>query len=505
MRLHRSPALLACLLAGAWNTPSAAQATVTGVARDGQTGRPYAGATVELVSVATPWAPPLRAETDSAGRFTVVNVPPSGYLVGFMHPALEDVGLSQVTRRLDVSPAERRVAVDLSPPVGAELIALICGPDNAGRGALLGRVLAADSARHVQGGEVAVQWEQLNIAATGVSTGSVVRATPVLPSGRYILCDLPTDARILVRASGADSVGASIGTSGVVELEFGYASPLLHRDLLVGGAPASATGPSASTSTAGARLMGRVVTDAGRPVANAQVALADGGYSVRTDANGAFRLVGLPAGTRMIEAVAIGYVPVRVTVDLLPGREAVQPITMARGAVALDEVTVRVRGGKSDFERRREQGIGHFVTAGEIEKRGVQTVPLVLASIPSLRITGVDATGSPVITGRGGCTPAYYLDGQPILGAAVNFGTIRDIGGIEVYGSASEAPPQYAGPSRSMRFGPPPKPDSSSTPRNPFATPDPRMNLDEHGRDQGVTNDNAFCAVILIWTKAAVR
>ena len=225
--------------------------------------------------------------------------------------------------------------------------------------------------------------------------------------------------------------------------------------------------------------MGHILAEDGKPVAGARVVVREAGAEFVTDTSGSFRLTGLPLGTHNVEVLALGFMPMRTAVDLRPDADAVAMFHASRRVQALDEVTVREGLDRSGFERRRRQGTGYFLDAQAIEKSGLQSLPMLLSAAPMLRTNGLDLSGQPVITGRGRCVPSYFVDGQPML-AGVPIGTIRDIGGIEVYGSSTEAPPQFASPNQDIRLG-------------------------ADGRSRGAPNLNAFCATILIWTRAYVR
>lgn len=466
-----------------------AQATVAGVIRDSVSGRPFANATVELVPALSPWMAGYTTRSDSSGRFSIAEVPPGKYLFGFLHPRLDSLGMDQVTRTIDVKPAQHRVSADLALPSARTLAAMLCNTRRDNAGVLLGRVYDARDGEAVRRGTVLVRWGELSVRDSGVRNDAAQRTATVHDDGRFIACDVPSDGPIEVQAvAGTISDPSWVAprvTSGVIELQFAYDTPLLHRDVYV--APRDSTPRDTGSADASAmrtlrgtaRLVGHILDDGGRPVNGARVVVREANATVTTDTSGTFRLAGLPLGTHTVEMTALGFAPLRTAVDLRPDADAVALFHPTRRVQALDEVTVRDRVDRSGFDRRRRQGGGWFTDAESIEQSGVVSVPMVLASAPMLRVSGTDVTGQPVIRGRGRCEPTYFVDGQPLLMAA-NLPTLREVGGIEVFSNPAAAPPQFSGPNREYR------PDAA-------------------GRDRGSANLNAFCATILIWTKAYVR
>jgi iron complex outermembrane receptor protein len=78
----------------------------------------------------------------------------------------------------------------------------------------------------------------------------------------------------------------------------------------------------------------------GRPIVEASVGVAALGRFATTDSAGRFRLAGLPFGSRLVEARAIGFQPVWRTVTVIPGDSTVLELTLRPAAVTLPEVVV---------------------------------------------------------------------------------------------------------------------------------------------------------------------
>ena len=190
----------ALLLSAAAAMAARAQAVVSGVVRDSVSGRPFAGATIELVPAAAPWLPGYTARSDSSGRFSIAEVSAGKYLFGFLHPRLDSLGMDQVTRTIDVKPMQQRVTADLALPSARTLAGMLCNTRRDNVGVLLGRVYDARDGRAVPRGTVLVRWGELSVGDSGVRNDAAQRTATVHEDGRFIACDVPTDAPLLVQA-----------------------------------------------------------------------------------------------------------------------------------------------------------------------------------------------------------------------------------------------------------------------------------------------------------------
>ena len=112
------------------------------------------------------------------------------------------------------------------------------------------------------------------------------------------------------------------------------------RGALVAAALCAAALPAAAQD--GRETIAGVVlsVEDGVPVANATVGVAALGRFVTSDSAGRFHLAGLPFGTRLVEARAIGFRPLWRTVTLIPGETAAIELRLAPAAVTLPDVVV---------------------------------------------------------------------------------------------------------------------------------------------------------------------
>jgi TonB-linked SusC/RagA family outer membrane protein len=155
-------------------------------------------------------------------------------------------------------------------------------------------------------------------------------------------------------------------------------------------------------------LTGRVTeTSTGAPVRGAQVLVAGTTVGTVADANGEFRIAGVPPGTRELRARMLGYQPAAVTFTLTPGGTATVNMTLSPSATALDAVVVT--GAVGDTRRR---AVGNAVASVNVED--------VVARAPVSNITDVLQSKTPGLTlmpgsGTAGTSTNYRLRGAGSL------------------------------------------------------------------------------------------
>jgi hypothetical protein len=147
----------------------------------------------------------------------------------------------------------------------------------------------------------------------------------------------------------------------------------------------------AAQTTAKASVVIAGVTDAqsGAPLADAEVSVSDLNVSARTDWSGEVRIPNVAGGKHKFEIRRAGYEP--LDVDLLVQGDSIGPVfrlakvetAAAPGTPAL--APVKVAGDPStsylaDFERRRAQGRGRFLTAADLDKKQNRSLVAVLAN-----------------------------------------------------------------------------------------------------------------------------
>lgn len=413
-------------------TTAAAQTTVRGRLTDSVTHRVFVGARVQLVSQEDPSAEGQRVVSDSLGSFAFAAVAPGRYLLGFDHPRLDSLGMETVLRSITIPDGVATMDADLGLPSARTLAGALCGSRRDTTGVIIGRVrdARADTARG--GARVTATWGELVIDARSVRNASAEVSTVTGTDGRYVLCGVPTDVAVLLQARASASDTAQL-TSGI-DVLFPPDVPLVHRDLL-----------SAASTERRSRINGRVRRPDGMPVVGARVRVRGESATAVTDTAGTFVLADAPAGTRTLEAIAMGFAPTRVPVDVRVAGTSPTEIVMRTTLTTLETVTTRAmmpRATRDYLARAQRGGLGYFLSGDEVRNRGQALVSFALLKAPGIRMRDT-RFGRPVLSGPFNCTPQFFFDGWEIEADEVDrFVSVASLGGIEVYRQPNEVPSQ---------------------------------------------------------------
>ena len=190
----------------------------------------------------------------------------------------------------------------------------------------------------------------------------------------------------------------------------------------------------------------------GMPIVGASITIPTLSRSVVSDDAGHFVHSTLDAGSYVVQVHAVGYIPSAKAFDVVTGQSVthtfelttVLPPTLTNVVVRGHSASVGRRF--EDFERRRADGRGQFLTRAEIESRSAINLSDLLQTMRGIRTECVGFTCK-VETSRAvhGCSPAYFVDGR----MSTTFGPstpVNDIQGLEVYLGPSETPAEYLGP-----------------------------------------------------------
>ncbi|MFN8883907.1 carboxypeptidase regulatory-like domain-containing protein [Gemmatimonas sp.] len=444
-------AVVACV-----NMLGAARARAQSSASPGRSGRvditsvdsitrlPLAGASVRLVAVFDTTRV-HDAVLDARGRARVDRLPAGPWMLTARHARLDTLGVGSVAVPFTVR-AGRGVTVRAAVPSVGTLVARVCGSAAApGTGYLYGtvrravrtsaspRAAATDSALPLSAGQVTAQWPDLRIEAGRVERTIVTTDVPVGDNGRYVLCGVPTETTVRLRAVGAE------GASGVATFT-SSATGIVPRDLVLGRADTVVTTPSGPQAPEDSGLVdivlrgaggvrGTVQTVDGRPLANAIVGLSATGLAMRTDSAGRFLLAATPTGTWTLAVQALGYAPRQQPVDLVPG-DTVALVVALVSARVMDTVQVRANAmartvlGRNlvDFDERRKMGFGRFLTQDDFAKaEGRNILNLLTSRIPGMRIADIGrrtlvSSRGPTSVSQRECPIRVIFDGMPNAG-----------------------------------------------------------------------------------------
>jgi hypothetical protein len=204
-----------------------------------------------------------------------------------------------------------------------------------------------------------------------------------------------------------------------------------------------------------------VVTDTSLvPVANANVTVLSSSVRVETGSNGRFRLIRVPAGQYLLIVRRLGFHPLSGVVqvaanDTLRLSYQLEPAPQTLGPVVITEERRSFR--MMEFEYRRKLGIGEFMSADEIDKRGSAQATDILRTFPAIAVpdqsTGHGGTNDHYAMSRrgatsfaGSCVMAILVDGVA-MPTPFNLDLLppaRDLAGIEVFAGPAEIPLEYA-------------------------------------------------------------
>lgn len=440
-------------------------AIISGTVYDSLAARPLAGALVQVVARAGS-AKGWSAITDTNGGFALSGIPRGLYLVGFLHPSLDSLGLGVPVRMLDVGDSAT-IHLALAVPSAATIRSQLCSNPRAddSTGLVLGFIRDADSDAPLDGASMVVMWTEI-VVQNGIHTNRRQVPAKSNSEGWYALCGVPSEGPVTARAE------AGKDASGYIEI----AAPprgLLHRDFRIPRGSAAVAvddtvaGPPADPVRHGtARLAGSVRDARGKPLAGAQLMVWGSGITGSTGDDGTFSLSELPAGTQALEVRYVGYAPKRVTVDLVSDQRRSVAITLDERADVLGAVTVYGKpGARRDitaFLERRKHGFGQFLTRADIEKMHPFQFTDLMRMVSGFRVTRGAGFDYSIVSTRGGsmgrnCVPQIYIDGMPLGGPTANDSAAIDpdigteinllvapseIAGVEFYPGAG-GPPQY--------------------------------------------------------------
>ncbi|HEU4641594.1 MAG TPA: carboxypeptidase regulatory-like domain-containing protein [Gemmatimonadaceae bacterium] len=446
-------------------------ATVEGTAFDSVAGVPLTDGTVELAGTR------YSVDVDSTGHFSLPGLPEGSYTVMLRAPRITALGIP-APRAAAALRRDSTTTLALAIPSVATIRSAFCA-DTAGMvgdGLLAGIVRDADSGAPIGGARVLLSWSAWSIGERSVARERQEFDLVADSTGAYRACGVPTRTAVLARAAAPGHRSASLEVS----LD---SAGVLVRDIAVP--------PEGAAASASLRVTVR--TADGRPAVHAAVRLVNVSEDIFTDDSGTVHLGALPSGTQMLDVRQVGYAPVRRAVDLRSGARAHADIVLGDRVQVLAPVDVVARGlGASGFDRRRRLGVGSYLTADEIERRGGLTLTDVLRGVPGvvvMSVTGpfVDRPGirmsragvsvRPSARPRTGgrrpppdqgvpsldrgavedssgvplrqCTPAYFIDGHrddPPDGDIDAYVSPKDVAAIEVYTSGAQVPPQFSSP-----------------------------------------------------------
>lgn len=374
--------------------------------------------------------------TDSSGHFQFDSMPPGAYRLLTQHEGLEAVGIPQQTTHAVLATADD--FVNITVPSFETMWRSACGSPPPGKDTALvyGTVRGGARTRPVRGATVMASW--VDVVATKARGGFGTkrwRLDGVSDStGRYVLCGLPTQTGIRMRAV-IDSA-----ESGLVDLPPIANHQVQRRDFVMSYDP-----------KARGIVMGTVMGRNAIPIAGARVA-AEGVKETRSDAGGRFILHQVPVGTQQIEVLAVGLQPISTIVDVSLIDTTRVEVHVTR-PVMLQRVNIVASGVRqqfvTDFDFRKSKGLGTFRDSTVIGMHGTMTSAL--AQMPGIRmekdrilLPRVGFVADTVDILSNGCLATLWIDGVKTQ-SQDDLQALRpsDVAVVEVYQRELTVPSQF--------------------------------------------------------------
>ncbi len=265
-------------------------------------------------------------------------------------------------------------------------------------------------------------------------------------------------ARVEVSYKETRTLSDSVGNFRLAPVPAGRITVRFERDgVLLGEVQANVTSDTTSdvlVETLGSlgeprSLLGTVVDSAGRPMRDVTIEVMTVLLEARTDSLGRFALRNLPARRHIVRVRRVGFSPTFLAADLTDSSSTRARVVLRQFAGQnLGLVVVRAAkpsGRMRGFLRRAERrsGWGTMLTGEEIMARHPTEVTDLFQSMAGLRVAK-DFRGSMLVTGRGNCRLAVFINGFPapqLSGASINdMVSTLDIAGLEVYTGIAGVP-----------------------------------------------------------------
>jgi hypothetical protein len=184
------------------------------------------------------------------------------------------------------------------------------------------------------------------------------------------------------------------------------------------------------------------------PIRGALVEVVGTRLATTTDSSGHFALTGVAPGVYVLKIRAIAYAPRTWRLALEPREVLTRPFELQLLPYQLPEVVVKGKGLSrfADFERRRQSGMGYFLTKEQIERRGPATLVDLLVMVRGVeQVCLSNDCVAKMVRSPPGCYPQYFLDGYESTPYFARHTPPGDIQGVEIYRGSSEIPGEFIG------------------------------------------------------------
>jgi hypothetical protein len=236
----------------------------------------------------------------------------------------------------------------------------------------------------------------------------------------------------------------------IVTKRMSFRAPRLVRIALAVGL--TLVGPE--VMQAQATIRGRVVdSETGQPIIGATVTLRkQNNKTFTTDSSGRFEARDLPSGDIQLLIQMLGFLPGDYRVRVTDSGEFDKVFSLDFTGQKMAPIAIRARAEQvmtryTDFEARRQRGMGAFLRWDQLTSEKFSSVGDALRTIKGVKIQcHIQENGEceARMTRSPQCKPVWVIDGME-AGSFNENTPIRDVYGIEVYRGAGEIPGEYSG------------------------------------------------------------
>ncbi|MEP6495865.1 MAG: carboxypeptidase regulatory-like domain-containing protein [bacterium] len=224
--------------------------------------------------------------------------------------------------------------------------------------------------------------------------------------------------------------------------------------LAAAGAQLSAQAAAAPLPRYRYRLLGVYDPVSGEPIEGAEVLDMLTRTSAQTSKTGTVTLVFLPDGGSVIRIRKVGYQPITMPVAISPDDTVPVTVTLTTSATTLPTVVTKDSAPRylsprlREFDERRKQGFGQFITDDELRKRDASKMTDVLRRFTGMAVTCRGSVCRASSTRQGslggsGCRIALYVDGIVSTDDNLEHLNVNEYAGVEFYAGGATIPPQY--------------------------------------------------------------
>jgi hypothetical protein len=432
--------------------PLSAQRTdaVRGQVYDSLAGQPLAGAAVRMTRRGDDAANGLTAVSDSNGRFRIAAAAPGTWMVSFMHPALQVLGIDLPPEAIQITngaAANLKLAVPSASTVREAYCAGL--PAAAGQAVIVGYVRGIPVRDGADSLVVLASWASRSSSAAQPPRDSLRRIVAVATDGWYGLCAGDAEGGVMLSVLR----GRTLVLRDTVQLP---ASGVLAHSLVGRALNTIRTVTAAPRALQAIAVEGVVLAAGGQtPIVGATVSISGGG-AARTDSQGRWTVRASTLGARTITIGALGYA--QASRERLLGNDTPLIVdTLKRIPTILDEVSVRADALaphlRAFLERSRTRGSGTFVLQDDIASRRPTFVSELFQSVQGGITIERDSLGNKFLTMRSNtfrtarCFPAIFIDGMNLRG--LTNGDLdsllrpSELFGVEIY-RAANAPTEFS-------------------------------------------------------------